>query len=89
MASVVDVKIEKDMWVNLTAAAGASAGDDLLVQNIGGHKGRVENSVTIPSGDTVGLVISPSKTAQAFTEPTENVWGFGRGGATTYHIQVL
>lgn len=89
MASIADVKLEKNIWTDLTVAASASAGDDLLVQNIGKHSIRVEVADTQPIGDTVGLVLNPTKTAQALTGVSEKVWGFGRGSASTAHMEVL
>ena len=89
MASIADVKLEKDIWTDLTVAAGASAGDDLIVQNIGGHKIRVETADTQPVGDTVGLVLNKNKTALAETAISEKVWGFGRGSSSTVSVQVL
>lgn len=89
MASVEDVKVERNIWTDLTAAAGLSVGDDLLVQNIGAHRIRVEVADIIPSGDTVGLVLNPNKTAQALPAPSEKVWGFGRRSDSTAHLEAL
>lgn len=89
MPSAVDVKIERNVWTDLTVAAGLSAGDDLLVQNIGNHSIRVEVADTIPSGDTVGLVLNPNKSAQALTKVSEKIWGFGRRSDSTAHLEAL
>lgn len=89
MASANDVKIEKDVWTDLTAAAGAVAGDDIRVQNLGGHDIRVETADAQPSGDIVGTLVGPRKQALAETTASEKVWGFGRGSASTVNLQVL
>ena len=89
MTSAPDIKIDKNTWINVTAAGGFAAGDDLIVQNIGKHPVRVENSVTQPAGDTVGLLLNPVKSAQALTDVTENVWVFGRSSASTVHVEAL
>ncbi len=89
MSSIADLKVEKNVWINATSAAGASPGDDLLVQNIGNHTMRVEAAVNQPTGDTVGAVVRSGKQVEAITELTESVWLFGRRNSTTVNIQVI
>lgn len=89
MASATDITVTENEWVDLTTAAGASVGDDLLVQNLKGNFIRVENSTTTPTNFKLGLLVTPFKSAQATTEVGEKVWAFGIGRASTVHVEVL
>ena len=73
----------------MTTAASAVAGDDLLVQNLGGHSIRVEVSATIPLTFNVGLLVSPKNSAQAVTAVGEKVWAFCPGEVSLAHLEVL
>ncbi len=91
MVSQPDVPLPTDTWVNLTSAISASAGDDLIVQNIGAIQIRVENSVGDPGAavDNVGLCVNPKESAQATTGALENVWARAIGQSSTAHAEVL
>lgn len=89
MVSQPDVALAADTWVNITAAISASAGNDLLVQNIGETPIRVENSVGAPSAENVGFRVSPKKFLTATTGGSENVWVRALGSPSTAHAQVV
>ncbi len=91
MVTQPDVPLPADEWVNLTSEISASAGDDLIVQNIGSVQIRVENSVGDPGAAVadVGLCVNPKESAQATTGGSENVWARAIGENSIAHAEVL
>lgn len=89
MASQPDIPLPKNTWVDVTSAFGSSAGDDLLVQNVGQIQIRVENSLAEPSTDDVGYSTSPGRSVQALTNPTDSVWAIAIGENSLIHVDAL
>ncbi len=89
MASQTDIALAADTWVNITATIGASAGDDIIVQNTGRQQIRVETSVGEPAANDIGLLVAHVKSAQALTGATENVWAIAIGENSTVHAEII
>ena len=90
MASLQDVSLPKDTWVDITTAVSASAGGALDVQNTGQIPVRIQESVAEPSAiNDLGLVIVHLIQASSTPTALESVWGRAIGGNSNVNVQVL
>lgn len=90
MASLQDISLTADTWVDITAAVSASVGGALDVQNTGQNVVRIQESVAKPDevsdlGAVIAHLIQSSSTPTAL----ESVWGRAIGGSSNVNVQVL
>ena len=90
MASLQDVSLPKDTWVDITVAVSASVGGALDVQNTGQIPIRIQESVAEPSSiNDLGLVVTHLIQASSTPTALESVWGRAIGGNSNINVQVL
>lgn len=90
MASIKDVSLPKDTWVDLTDAVSASVGGALDIQNTGQITVRIQESVTEPSSiNDLGTIVLHSIQSSSTPTALESVWGRAIGGSSNVNVQVL
>jgi len=90
MASLQDVSLPKDTWVDITAAVSAAVGGALDVQNTGQIPVRIQESVAEPSSiNDLGLVVTHLIQASSTPTALESVWGRAIGGNSNVNVQVV
>ncbi len=90
MASLADIFLPVGAPVNISAALSVGTGIDLLVQNAGPNKIRVETAPTAPTTPlVVGLLRNPGLVAQALPAAGELVFATSIGGDSTAHAETI
>ena len=89
MAAFEDVPLTKDTWVDLHFTVGEAAATALLIQNVGGHKVRLQESILEPT-DTppIGTAVPPLSVFKSSPGASEKTWAMAINGNSTASVQV-